>query len=46
MQPTTSKGHSRSIFSYHVHNQAGFDNAFINGRGFIYLAISKLSFTF
>ena len=27
------------------HNQAGFDNPFINGRGFIYLGISKLSFT-
>ena len=31
---------------YHVLNQAGFDNLFINGRGLIYLGISKLSFTF
>ena len=46
MQPTTSSSHSRSIFPYHVHNQAGFGNPFINGRGFIYLGISKLSFTF
>ena len=41
-----SNSHSRSIFPYHVHNQAGFNNPFINGRGFIYLGISKLSFTF
>ena len=46
MQPTTSSSHSRSIFPYHVHSQAGFGNPFINGRGFIYLGISKLSFTF
>ena len=46
MQPTTSNNDSRPIFPYHVHNQAGFDNPFINGRGFIYLGISKMSFTF
>ena len=45
MQPTISND-SRPIFPYHVHNQAGFDNPFINGRGFIYLGISKVSFTF
>ena len=31
------------IFPYHVHNQTGFDDRFINGRGFIYLGISKIS---
>ena len=46
MQPTTSNSDSRLIFLYHVHNQAGFDNPFINRRGFIYLGISKMSFTF
>ena len=46
MQPTTSNNDSRPIFSYDVHNQAGFDNPFINGRGFIYLGISKMSFTY
>ena len=46
MQPTTSNNDSRPIFSYHVHNEAGFDNLFINGRGLIYLGISKMSFTF
>ena len=46
MQPTTSTRDSRPIFPYQVHNQAGFDNSFINGRGFIYLGISKMSFTF
>ena len=45
MQPTTSTNDSRPIFPYHVHNQADFDNPFINGRGFIYLRISKISFT-
>ena len=44
-QPPTSNSRSQSIFPDHVHNQAGFDNPFINGRGFIYLGISKLSFT-
>ena len=38
--------HSRSIFPYHLYHQVGFGNPFINGRGFIYLGISKLSFTF
>ena len=46
MQPTTSTNDSRPIFPYHVHNQADFDNPFINGRGFIYLGLSKMSFTF
>ena len=46
MQPTTSNNDSRPIFPYHIHNQAGFDNPFINRRGFIYLGISKMSFTF
>ena len=46
LQPTTSINHSLSIFPYHVHNQADFDNLFINGEDFIYLGISKLSFTF
>ena len=34
------------VFPCHVHNQADFDNPFINGRGFIYLGNSKMSFTF
>ena len=38
MQPTTSNSD--------FHNQADFDNPFINGRGFIYLGISKMSYTF
>ena len=46
MQPTTSNNSSQPIFPYHVNNQADFDNAFINGRGIIYLGISKMSFTF
>ena len=46
MQPRTSNSDSRPIFPYHVHNQAGFDNSFINQRGFIYLGVSKMSFTF
>ena len=46
MQPITSSGDLRPIFHYHVQNQAGFDNPFINERGFIYLGISKKSFTF
>ena len=29
----------------HVHNQAGFDNPFINGRGFIHVGILKMNFT-
>ena len=33
------------IFPY-VYNHADFGNPFINRRAFIYLAISKLSFTF
>ena len=41
MQPTTSNSDSQPIFPYHVHNQASFDNPFINGRGFIYQDISK-----
>ena len=42
MQPTTSNNHSRPIFPHHIHNQAGLDNPFINGRGFIYLGITYL----
>ena len=30
-------------FPYHVDNQSGFDNPFINGRGFIYLGISMIT---
>ena len=44
MQPTTSNNDLRLVFSYHVHNQADFDNPFINRKGFIYLRISKLNF--
>ena len=33
-------------FPYHFHKQAGDDCPFINERGFIYLGISKMSFTF
>ena len=40
MQPTMIN------FSSHVHNQAGFDNPYINGKDFVYLGISKMSFTF
>ena len=46
MEPVTSNSDSGPIFTYHVHNQAGFGNPFINGRGFIYMGISKMSFTF
>ena len=46
MQPTISNNDSRRVFPYYVHNQADFDNPFINARGFIYLSISKMSFTF
>ena len=46
MQPTTSNNDSRPIFPYHVHKPADLENSFINGRGFIYLDISKMSFTF
>ena len=46
MQPTASNTDSRPVFPYHVHNQADFDSPFINGRGFIYLRISKTTFTF
>ena len=34
------------IFPYYIYNHADFDNPFINGRAFIYLGISKVSFTF
>ena len=34
MQPTNSNSDSWPTFPYHVHNQADFDNPFINGRGF------------
>ena len=46
MQSTTSNSDSRPIFPYYVQKQVGFDNPFINGRGFIYLGISKMSFIF
>ena len=45
MQPITSNNDSRPIVPYHLHNQAGFENLFINGRVFIYLGILKMSFT-
>ena len=37
MQPATSNDDLRPVFPYHVHNQADFNNPFINGKGFIYL---------
>ena len=46
MEPTTSNSDSQPSFSYHVHNQVGFENPYINGRGFIYLGILKMSVTF
>ena len=46
MQPTTSNNDLQPIFPYHVHNHADSDKAFCNGRGFIYLGISKMSFAF
>ena len=46
MKPTTNNNDSLPIFPYHVYNQADFDNPFINGQSFIYLGISKMSFTF
>ena len=46
MQPTSSNNDLRPIVPYHVHNQADFDNPFINGRSFVFLGISKMSFTF
>ena len=42
----TTSNNSWPIFPHHAHNQADFENLFINGRGFIYLGISKISFTF
>ena len=45
MQPTISNNDSRPVFPYYVHSQAGFDSPFFDGRGFIYLGISKMSFT-
>ena len=38
MQPTTSNSD--------FHNQTDFNNPFINGRGFIDMGISKMSYTF
>ena len=46
MQPTTSNNDSRPAFPYHAHNEADCDKPFINGKGFIYLGISKMIFTF
>ena len=40
-QPATT---IHNNFPYYVHNQTCFDNPFINGRGLIYLGISKMSF--
>ena len=45
-QPTITTNNSQTIFPDYVHSQADFDNPFINGRGFIYLGISKMSFIF
>ena len=45
MQLITSNNDSRPIVPYHLHNQAGFENLFINGGVFIYLGILKMSFT-
>ena len=42
MQPTTSNTSWPMVHG----NQADFDNPFLNGRDFISLGISKLSFTF
>ena len=36
MQPATSNNDSRPIFPYHVHNQASFDNSFINGHSLLF----------
>ena len=44
MQHRTRNNDSRPVFPYPLHNQAGFDNPFINT--FIYLGISKMSFSF
>ena len=43
---TNSNNDLRPIVSYHVHNQTGFDNPAINGRGLIYVRVSKMSFIF
>ena len=45
-QAASTTNDSRPIFHYYAHNQTDFENLFINGRGFIYLGISKMSFTF
>ena len=37
---------SRLIVPCHTHNQAGFGNPIIKERGFSYLAILKMGFTF
>ena len=42
--PPTTSNNPRPDFPYYVQNQADFDNPFINGRGFIYLDISKMVF--
>ena len=46
MQPITSNNDLHSVFPYYFQNQAGFENLFINGRGFIFLGISKMGFIF
>ena len=46
MQPTISNNDSRITVPYHVHNQTGFDNPFINGRDFIYFGILMMGLLF
>ena len=50
MQPTTNNNDWPPVFPYHVHNQTDFDyldfgNPFIREKGFIYLGISRISFS-
>ena len=45
MQHTISNNDSWLVLPYHAKNQEDFDNPLINGRGFIYLDILKMSFT-
>ena len=46
MKPTTSNNDLRLVFPYHVHNRTDFNDFFLNGRGFIYLGILKMSRAF
>ena len=43
---STSNNDSRPIFLCHVYNPADFDNLFFNRKGFIFLGILKMNFTF